>query len=257
VSKPLRVIITAAAAGIGRAIAEAFANQGARVHICDVAEAAIGDFRSANPQIAATRVDVSRESELDAWLDAALADLGGADVLVNNAGSKGPTAFVEEIEPQHWRECLAVCLESHFLCARRVVPVMKQQKSGSIINLSSVAGLVGFGMRTPYAAAKWAVIGFTKSLAIELGPHDVRVNAICPGTVKGERMDRVISAEAQRRGISFDRIADEYISGQSIKRYVEPTEIADLCLFLTSPSAKMITGQAIAVDGHTETYHIG
>jgi NAD(P)-dependent dehydrogenase (short-subunit alcohol dehydrogenase family) len=134
---------------------------------------------------------------------------------------------------------------------------MKAQASGSIINLSSVAGLVGFGMRSPYAAAKWAVIGFTKSLAIELGPYGVRVNAICPGTVKGDRIDRVIAAESQRRGIPFKEVAEEYISGQSIKRYVDPSEIADLCLFLASPAAKMITGQAIAVDGHTETYHIG
>jgi NAD(P)-dependent dehydrogenase (short-subunit alcohol dehydrogenase family) len=256
-SEPLRVIITAAAAGIGRAIADAFVNQGARVHVCDADESAIRAYRSTNSQIATARVDVSRQSELDAWLDQALAALGGVDVLVNNAGTKGPTAFVEEIDPQHWRECLAVCLDSHFLCARRIAPVMKQQRSGCIINLSSVAGLVGFGMRTPYAAAKWAVIGFTKSLAIELGPYDVRVNAICPGTVRGERIDRVISAEAQRRGISFDEVAEEYISGQSIKRYVEPGEIADLCLFLASPAGKMISGQAIAVDGHTETYHIG
>lgn len=256
-SEPLRVIITAAAAGIGRAIAEAFARQGARVHVCDVDETAIKEFLLANQQITARRADVSRQSELDAWLDGALADLGGVDVLVNNAGSKGPTAFVEEIDPQHWRECLAVCLDSHFLCARRIVPIMKKQRSGCIINLSSVAGLVGFGMRTPYTAAKWAVIGLTKSLAIELGSHHVRVNAICPGAVKGERMQRVISAEAQRRGASFDEIAEEYISGQSIKRYVEPSEIADLCLFLASPAAKMINGQAIAVDGHTETYHIG
>jgi NAD(P)-dependent dehydrogenase (short-subunit alcohol dehydrogenase family) len=256
-SAPLRVIVTAAAAGIGRSIAQAFAAQGARVHICDVDEEALKEFRTAHAGIGAALVDVSRPQELDAWLEKSLADLGGIDVLINNAGTKGPTAFVEEIDYANWRECLAVCLDSHFLCARRVIPVMKQQKSGCIINLSSVAGLVGFGMRSPYAAAKWAVIGFTKSIAIELGPHNVRVNAICPGTVKGERIDRVIAAESQRRGFSFGKVAEEYISGQSIKRYVEPSEIADLCVFLASPAAKMISGQAIAVDGHTETYHIG
>jgi NAD(P)-dependent dehydrogenase (short-subunit alcohol dehydrogenase family) len=250
-------MITAAASGIGRSIAESFAADGARLHICDVEETALKDFRVRNPQVAAMHVDVSRQSELDAWFDTALADLGGLDVLVNNAGIKGPTAYVEEIASGEWRECLAVCLDSHFLCARRAAPVMKDQKSGAIINMSSVAGLVGFGMRSPYAAAKWAVIGFTKSLAIELGPHNVRVNAICPGTVKGERISRVIEAESKRRGISFEQVAQEYISGQSIKRYVEPSEIADLCVFLASPAAKMITGQAIAVDGHTETYHIG
>jgi NAD(P)-dependent dehydrogenase (short-subunit alcohol dehydrogenase family) len=250
-------MVTAAAAGIGRSIARSFADAGARVHICDVDESALKNFRVSHPEIAAARVDVSRQSELEAWIDTALADLGGLDVLVNNAGIKGPTAFAEEIAYGDWRECLAVGLDSHFLCARRVIPIMKEQKSGSIINMSSVAGLVGFGMRSPYAAAKWAVIGFTKSLAIELGPHNVRINVICPGAVKGERIDRVIAVESKRRGMSAEQVAQEYVSGQSIKRYVEPAEIADLCLFLASPAAKMITGQAISVDGHTETYHIG
>jgi NAD(P)-dependent dehydrogenase (short-subunit alcohol dehydrogenase family) len=253
----MRVIVTAAGAGIGRSIAQAFAAQGARVHVCDVDETALRSFSKANDRIAAALVDVSRPQELDAWLESALGDLGGIDVLVNNAGTKGPTAFVEEIDHASWQECLAVCLDSHFVCMRQVAPVMKRQKSGCIINMSSAAGLVGLGMRSPYAAAKWAVIGLTKSVAIELGPYNVRVNAICPGTVKGERIDRVIAAESQRRGMSFDKVAEEYISGQSIKRYVEPSEIADLCLFLASPAAKMISGQAIAVDGHTETYHIG
>jgi NAD(P)-dependent dehydrogenase (short-subunit alcohol dehydrogenase family) len=250
-------MITAAASGIGRSIAEAFAANGARVHICDVDEKALEDLRLTNPKVKASRADVAQRNELESWFDDALAGLGGLDVLVNNAGSKGPTAFVEEITHDDWRRCLEVCLDSHFLCVRRAVPVMKQQRSGAIISVSSVAGLVGLGMRTPYAAAKWAVIGLTKSLAIELGPYDVRVNAICPGTVRGERMNRVIKSEADRRNVSFEEIANEYISGQSIKRYVEPSEVADLCLFLASPAARMISGQAIAVDGHTETYHIG
>ena len=254
---PLRLMITAAASGIGRSIALAFAAQGARVNICDASEKALEEFRAANPDIPAARVDVAREGEIDAWFASALEDMGGLDVLVNNAGIKGPTALVEDIGYAEWQECLAVCLDSHFLCARRAVPLLKEQKSGCIINLSSVAGLVGFGLRSPYAAAKWAVIGFTKSLAIELGPHDVRVNAICPGTVEGERMNRVIDAETKLRGASFEQVKQEYIAGQSIKRFVDAKEVADLCLFLASPAAKMITGQAIAVDGHTETYHLG
>jgi NAD(P)-dependent dehydrogenase (short-subunit alcohol dehydrogenase family) len=254
---PLRVMITAAASGIGRSIAISFAAQGARVNVCDASEKALEEFRAGNPDIPAARVDVAREGEIDAWFDSALDDMDGLDVLVNNAGIKGPTALVEDIGYAEWQECLAVCLDSHFLCARRAVPLLKEQKSGCIINLSSVAGLVGFGLRSPYAAAKWAVIGFTKSLAIELGPHDVRVNAICPGTVEGERMNRVIDAETKLRGASFEQLKQEYIAGQSIKRFVDPKEIADLCIFLASPAAKMITGQAIAVDGHTETYHLG
>ena len=251
-----RVMITAAADGIGRAIAKAFAEDGARVHICDVNEAALVRFREDFPDIAATHVNVRSEGEVDAWFDDALEDLGGLDVMVNNAGIKGPTAQVDDIELEDWRECIEVCLDSHFLCARRAAPVMKAQKSGAIINLSSNAGLFGFGNRTPYAAAKWAVIGLTKSLAVELGPHNVRCNAICPGAVRGERINRVIQAEADMRNAPFDEVAKEMVQGQSIARFVEPEEIAELCLFLASPKAKMINGQQLAIDGHTETFHI-
>ncbi len=134
---------------------------------------------------------------------------------------------------------------------------MKAQRSGSIINLSSSAGLFGYGLRSPYAAAKWAVIGFTKSIAIELGPYNVRANAICPGAVDGPRMERVMQAEAETRNISVAEVHKELLQGQSIKRFVTASEVADMCLFLSSPAAKMVTGQAISVDGHTETFHIG
>jgi NAD(P)-dependent dehydrogenase (short-subunit alcohol dehydrogenase family) len=249
-------MITAAAAGIGREIARSFAAVGARVHVCDVDDEALDAFRSEFPDIAASRVDVASEGEIEAWFDDALDDLGGLDVLVNNAGIKGPTALVDDIDYAEWRRCIEICLDSHFLCARRAAPVMKAQGSGVIINLSSMAGMVGYGLRSPYAAAKWAVVGFTKSIAIELGPYNVRCNCICPGTVRGERINRVIAAEAEQRGVSFEQVERDYLQGQSIKRFVEPEEIADLCLFLASPAAKMISGQAIAVDGHTETYRM-
>ena len=214
-------------------------------------------FRVEHPDIVCARANVADESEIDAWFDDALDDLGGLDVLVNNAGIKGPTAFVDDISYEEWRECITICLDSQFLCARRAVPIMRDQRSGSIINISSMAGMVGFGMRTPYAAAKWGVVGLTKSLAVELGPHNVRVNAICPGAVAGDRMERVIAAQAEHRGIPYADVETEVLSGQSIRRFVDPAEVADLCVFLASPEAKMISGQAIAVDGHTETYHIG
>ena len=251
-----RVMITAAASGIGRSIAKTFHENGAEVHICDVSEAALEKFREEFPEIGATHVDVTSEAAVEAWFDDALDDLGGLDVMVNNAGIKGPTAPVDDIDLAEWRECLAVGLDSYFLCARRAAPLLKDQKSGSIINLSSTAGLFGFGNRTPYAAAKWAVIGFTKSLAIELGPFNVTCNAICPGVVRGDRINRVIQGEAELRGVAFDEIAAQMVGGQSITRMVEPQEIADMCLFLASPAAKMVSGQAIAVDGHTETFHI-
>ena len=253
-----RVMISAAGSGIGRVIAEAFVVAGADVHVCDLDPAAVERTTAELPEVTASVVDVADAAAVDAWFDASLDRLGGGlDVLINNAGIKGPTALVEDVTIDEWRACLAICLDSHYLLARRAAPVMKTQRAGSIINMSSMAGMVGYGMRTPYAAAKWAVIGLTKSLAIELGPHGVRCNAICPGSVRGERMERVIASEASLRGIDGTQVIDEYLQGQSIKRFVEPSEIADLCLFLASPAASMITGQAIAVDGHSETYHLG
>jgi NAD(P)-dependent dehydrogenase (short-subunit alcohol dehydrogenase family) len=251
-----RVMITAAASGIGQAIAEAFHAKGARVHICDANEEALESFRVTHPDIAATRVNVRLESEIDTWFDEALDDLGGLDVLVNNAGIKGPTAPVDDIELADWRECIEVCLDAQFLCARRAAPVMKAQRSGIIINMSSNAGQYGFGNRTPYAAAKWGVIGLTKSLAIELGPFNVRCNAICPGAVKGPRIDRVIAGEAALRGVGAQVVAAELVSQQSLARFTEAAEVANLAVFLASPEAFMINGQDIAIDGHIETFHI-
>jgi NAD(P)-dependent dehydrogenase (short-subunit alcohol dehydrogenase family) len=253
---PQRVMITAAADGIGKVIAKAFAAGGARVHICDVNDAALQAFRAEFPDIAASHVNVRNEGEVEAWFDDALEDLGGLDVLVNNAGIKGPTAPIDDIELADWRECLEICLDSFFLCARRAAPVMKAQKAGAIVNMSSNAGLFGFGNRTPYAAAKWAVIGLTKSLAVELGPYQVRCNAICPGNVKGERINRVIQSEADLRGVPFDVVAQESVGGQSIARFVDPQEVADLCIYLSGDKARMINGEAIAIDGHAETFHI-
>jgi NAD(P)-dependent dehydrogenase (short-subunit alcohol dehydrogenase family) len=249
-------MITAAASGIGRSIAKAFHEEGAVVHICDANEDLLDAFREDFPDIAASRVNVRDEAEVDAWFDEALDDLGGLDVLVNNAGIKGPTAPIDDIELEEWRECIEVCLYAQFLCARRAAPVMKAEKAGLILNMSSNAGQFGFGNRTPYAAAKWGVIGLTKSLAIELGPFGVRCNAICPGAVAGDRINRVIESEAALRGVDAEVVAKELVSQQSLTRFTEPEEIANLCLFLSSPKAYMINGQDIAIDGHIETFHI-
>jgi NAD(P)-dependent dehydrogenase (short-subunit alcohol dehydrogenase family) len=251
-----RVVITAAAGGIGRVVAEAFLARGDAVAVCDVDTGAVEQFRAAHPHASAAVVDLADGEAIDRWLDEAIGALGGVDVLVNNAGTKGPTAYIEDVDPDDWSACLTVSLDSHYRCARRVAPLMKQQRSGTIIEISSMAGMYGYGMRTPYAAAKWAVVGLTKSLAIELGPFGVTCNAICPGSVRGDRIDRVIAAEAAQRGVDPQVVADEYVAGQSIKRFVEPSEIADMCLFLSSPAARMVSGQAIGVDGHTETYHL-
>ena len=251
-----RVIVTAAASGIGAAIARRFADDGATVRVCDVDENALARLSTTAPAIGGAQVDLADHSAVESWCADVLAELGGIDVLVNNAGIAGPTAFVEHVTPQEWQRTLAVGLDSHYLTCRAVAPVMKAQDGGSIINISSTAGQLGYGRRTPYAAAKWAVIGLTKSLAIELGPHNVRVNAICPGSVDGDRMSRVIGAQAAARGVDEAVIEGEYTSAQSIRRFVHPAEIADMCAFLASPAAAMVSGQAIAVDGNTETYHL-
>ncbi len=249
-------MITAPASGIGRAIAKAFADEGARVHICDVNADAVAAFSEDFPEMSASVVNVRSEAEVDAWFDAALADMEGLDVLVNNAGIKGPTAPVDDIELADWKECIEICLDAQFLCARRAAPVMKAQRSGCIINMSSNAGQYGFGNRTPYAAAKWGVIGLTKSLAIELGPYNVRCNAICPGAVRGPRIQKVIEGEAALRGVGAQLVAAELVSQQSLTRFTEPEEVAALAVYLASPAAFMINGQDIAIDGHVETFHI-
>jgi NAD(P)-dependent dehydrogenase (short-subunit alcohol dehydrogenase family) len=253
---PMRVMVTAGAGGIGAVIVGTFARAGASVHTCDISPQALAALGRSLPDVVGSHVDLSDDSAIVDWCQQAMADLGGVDVLVNNAGIAGPTADVENISLDEWRQCLAIDLDSHFLTCREVVPTMKRQRSGSIVNMSSTAGQLGYGRRTPYAAAKWAVIGLTKSLAIELGRYGIRANAICPGSVRGERMSRVIAAEASARGVAEAEVEAEYVSSQSIARFVDPQEIADMAYFLASPQSQMVSGQAIAVDGHTETYHI-
>lgn len=247
-----RVFITAGAGGIGKVIAESYAAQGAQVFVCDQDRAAVNALPD---QITGACVDVTDEAALDSWLQAGLSQFGGCDVLINNAGIAGQADPVEALDLAEWKQCLAVNLDAQMLTCRAIAPVMKRQKSGAIINLSSTSGLFGAPFRAPYAAAKWAVIGFTKTIATELGPFGIRCNAICPGAVSGERMDRVLAAEAQARGVTADDVYRDYASGSSLRRFAEPAEIAQLCLYLSSDAAKFVSGQAIAVDGNTETYH--
>jgi NAD(P)-dependent dehydrogenase (short-subunit alcohol dehydrogenase family) len=250
-----RVVITAAAGGFGLTVARSFRERGADVHLCDIDAEAVA--AAAREGLTATVVDVADLTALDGWMTTTLAALGGVDVLINNAGIAGPTARVEDIDPADWERSLAIGVTSHYRTCALAIPAMKAAGRGSIINISSTAGQYGIGMRAPYVAAKWAVIGLTKTLAIELGGSGIRVNAICPGSVDGDRMRGVIAREAAARGTSADVVQREYLEGQSIPRFVQPSELADMCLFLASDESRMISGQAIAVDGHTETFHIG
>ena len=249
----LRVLVSAAGAGIGRAIAAAFLDSGAVVRICDVDPEALIRYRRDYPDSHASVVDVGDPAQVDRWLEESLAALGGCDVLVNNAGIAGPTGPIEDCEPADWRLTLSVNLDGTYHCLRRVVPVMKQARSGSIVNISSTAGILGYPLRTPYAAAKWAVIGLTKSLAMELGSYGIRVNAVCPGAVDGPRMDRVIAAEAGSRGIPEDSVRQGYLRQSSLRRFVAVEDIANMVLFLCSGAGAKVSGQALPVDGHTET----
>jgi NAD(P)-dependent dehydrogenase (short-subunit alcohol dehydrogenase family) len=249
----LRVLVTAGAAGIGKAFAETFADAGARVFICDVDQAALDGFRAARPEIGSCTADVADPKAVDTLFDAATKFLGGLDVLINNAGIAGPTAPVEAIDIAEWNRTIAVDLNGMFYCTRRAVPLLKAAGGGSIINLSSVAGRLGYPLRTAYAAAKWGVVGFTKSLAIELGPANIRVNAIQPGIVEGERIERVISAKAKALGVSFDEYKRQLLSKVSLRRTVSPEEIANMALFLATDAGRNISGQALSVCGNVES----
>jgi len=248
-----RVIITAAATGIGRVTAELFLAAGAKVQVCDVDEAGLKGFKAAHPAVGTAVADVSDPAQLDRFLDAALASLGGLDVMVNNAGIAGPTANVEDVELEDWRRTLAVNLDATYLCCKRVVPVLKKNRSGSIINLSSAAGIHGFARRTPYAAAKWAIVGVTKSLALELGPFGIRVNCICPGAVEGDRIERVIKAEAKASGRSEEEVRQNSVRYTAMKTFVTPQDIANMILFLCSNEGAHVSGQALPVDGYLYT----
>jgi NAD(P)-dependent dehydrogenase (short-subunit alcohol dehydrogenase family) len=249
--KGLRVLVTAGAAGIGLEIARAFVREGARVHICDVDEAALAAVKASDPELAQTVCDVADRTQVARLFGDTVRVLGGLDCLVNNAGIAGPTGTVEEINPEDWDRCLAIDLTGQFNCVRLAVPHLKQSKNASIMNLSSQAGKHGFPLRSAYAAAKWGVVGFTKSIAIELGPYGIRVNALLPGMVAGDRIRRVIEAKAQQAGIAFKEQEALLMRNISIKEYVTPQQLADMVVFTASPRAKTISGQAISVCGDT------
>ena len=252
-AKGLRVIITAGAGGIGKVTAETFLNNGATVFISDVDDAALAAMAKAHPTLGTMRADVANVGQVDQMFSAALKFLGGLDVMINNAGIAGPTARVEDMTIEDWDRCIAVNLNGTFYCTRRAVPALKAAGGGSIINLSSSAGRLGFPLRTPYASAKFGLVGLTESLAIELGPDNIRVNCIQPGMVEGERINRVIDAKAKALGVSFDAYQERMLSRVSLRRMVSPQDIANTILFLCSDLGRNISGQSVPVCGNVET----
>ena len=247
------VLISGAASGIGRNIAEAFIAEGAQVHICDLWPDAIAEFLTTNPGATATQADVSITAEVDRVFAEFSEKYDHLDILINNAGISGPSAAVEDVATDAWDHCLAVNLSGAFYMTKHAVPLLKQAGGGSIINMSSSAGLFGTPMRSPYAASKWGLIGLTKTWAMELGPHNIRVNAVCPGCVSGPRIEGVIERDAKERGVNPEEIRDVYQRQSSMRTFVTAEEIADTVLFLASEKAGKISGQAMSIDGHTET----
>lgn len=249
----LRVLVTAGAAGIGAAMARAFHEAGARVHVCDIDRAALDRLAAERPGITISMADAAVPADVDLVFDDVMTTLGGLDVLVNNAGIAGPTGAVEDIAPAAWERTIAVNLNGQYHFVRRAVPLLKRsQASPCVIAIGSVAGRLGYAFRTPYAASKWAIVGLVKSLAIELGPQGVRVNAILPGTVEGDRMDGVIADRAAVAGISPEAMREQYLQKISLRRMVGAEDVAAMALFLCSPAARNLTGQAISVDGNVE-----
>jgi len=248
-AKNLRVLVTAGGSGIGRVIAETFVRAGARVHLFDIDEASLAAAKRALPAVSQTRGDVASVGDVERLFQDLERSLGGLDVLVNNAGVAGPTAKVEDIRPQDWERTIAVDLNGMFYCTRKAMPLLKAAGGGSIINLSSIAGRLAFPMRTPYSAAKWAVVGFTQRLAAEAGPDGVRVNCLQPGIVEGERVDRIVAAKAEALGISSSEVLDQMVAGVSLKTTVTAQDVANTALFLASDAGKHISGQAISVCG--------
>jgi len=245
-AKGLRVLVTAGAAGIGLAIAKTFKEHGARVHVCDVDDNALGALGA---DITKTKADVSSLADVERLFADAQKTLGGLDVLVNNAGIAGPTGKVEDIKVEDWDRCIAIDLSGMFYCTRKAMPMIKAAGGGSIVNLSSAAGRHGFPQRSPYCAAKWGVVGFTKALAVEAGPDKVRVNAILPGIVEGERIERVIAAKAKATGVSHEDFRKTFLETTSLHSTVTAQDIANMALFVSTEPGRRITGQALAVDG--------
>jgi NAD(P)-dependent dehydrogenase (short-subunit alcohol dehydrogenase family) len=225
----LRVLISGGAAGIGEVLAAAYMEAGAKVHVCDVSEAALAAFRDRYPDSVATRADVGDPAQIEAVFKVQLEHFGGLDVLVNNAGIAGPTAGIDAITDEEWQRTIDINLTGQYRFAHHAVPLLKASPNAHLIHIASVAGRLGYAWRTPYAATKWAIIGLMKSLASELGESDIRVMNV---------------PEAEMR--------EEYLKKISLKRMVTAEDVAAMALFLCSPAARNVTGQAISVDGNVE-----
>jgi NAD(P)-dependent dehydrogenase (short-subunit alcohol dehydrogenase family) len=247
-----RVLITAGAAGIGLAVARAFHEKGCRVWVCDIAEEKLAEAAAALPGLGTMRCDVSDPAQVDAFVAAAADAMGGLDFVINNAGIAGPAAPVEEISTEDWMRTQAINVNGQFFVARATVPHLKRNGWGAMVCMASVAGKYAFPLRSPYASSKAAVIAFARGLSVELGPHQIRVNAIAPGVVNGERIRRVFTDRAATKGITYEEMEQVALRAVSLKTAVEPEEIAEMVLYLCAPTGRAVTGQVMSICGGLE-----
>lgn len=251
-SEPQRVIITAGAAGIGLGIARKFLTEGAQVYICDILQDTLAQALESNIGLKGCIADVGSTEQVETFFAQAINDMGGVDVLVNNAGIGGPRDSVEEIDYADWDDCIRINLSGMFYCVKQVIPYMKAQRSGSIINISTISAKTGLPNRLPYVASKVGVLGFTHNLARELGASKIRCNAILPGLIDNPRGRMLVEKLAATKSLSVDQAEQEYLRYISLKTWIEPSDIAEMAYFLASDAAEKITAQEIAVDGNIE-----
>ena len=251
--KNKKIIISAGASGIGLATAKVCLSRGATVYLCDLNERLINKLKKhplKNKRLFISQCDASNEYDVSNFFEEINKKTKKIDALINNVGVAGPTGTLEKLESDDWERTLKINVISHFYFTKLAIPMLKKNKGGSIINLSSGAGIMGFPLRSPYAASKWAVIGMTKTLAMELGKFKIRVNAICPGTIKGDRMVRVIRDKAKFLKVSKKLIEKDFVSMASMNCWIYEEDIAKLCSFLISTDGERVSGQVIPVDGN-------
>jgi len=249
------IIISASADGLGWCMATVLIDQGHTVYLSDINQQKIDEINEhplINKKLFIDNVDARNSDSVIQYFSSLKEKIASIDALINNVGIAGPTGPMESLSISDWRNTIDINLNSHFYFTKHAIPLLKNNEVGSIINISSTAGLFSFPLRTPYAASKWAVIGVTKSLAMELGEFNIRVNAICPGSVLGDRMQKVIEAKAKSIGVSEEELQKDYESMVSLKTFVSKEDIANMALFLLSNEAHKISGQVMTVDGNTE-----
>ena len=252
--KNKKIVISAGASGIGWATTKVCISRGAQVFLCDINEKLINKINKNNKykkKIFAYVCDASNESDVIDFFSKIFKKTKKIDALINNVGIAGPTGNLEKLNSDEWEHTLKVNVVSHFYFLKQAIPIIKKNKRGSIINLSSGAGIMGFPLRSPYAASKWAIVGLTKTLAMELGKYRIRVNAICPGTIKGDRMKRVVRDKAKFLKVSQKIIEKEFVSMASMNSWIYEDDIGKMCAFLISNDSERISGQIIGVDGNT------